>query len=227
MRKIAPLIVSLLCLLLPVPLLAAESTRTLKVELSAGAAGRFRVENLAGSMRVVPATGGKVLAVATIHAESDSLAEAMRFEEVSDPSGVPTLRVIYPLDSHDTIRYDSRHPEGALSGLFGGGSTSTKYDGHRVKISSSQGVLIYADVEVQVPPAAGREATFRNEVGKLVAEWVEGKLRFDSSSGDIVLERLKGDIRADTGSGDVKAEDLTGSFSCDTGSGDCSLSGLE
>jgi DUF4097 and DUF4098 domain-containing protein YvlB len=152
----------------------------------------------------------------------------MRFEQVSGKAGVPTLRVVYPLDRYNTLRYDSRHPShGGLSGFFGGSHTSTKYDGRTVKVSSDRGVVLYADVEIQVPAARAVEARFHNEVGRLDARELEGKLDFDSSGGDILLERLKGDVKADTGSGDVKASDLSGSFSCDTGSGDCTLSGFE
>ena len=226
MRKAASPSALLCCFLLAAPLQAAESTRVLKAELPAAAQGRFRVENLAGSMRVVPATDGRVTAVATVHAESDKDAGLMRFEQVSGADGVPTLRVIYPLDKYEAIRYDSgAHQRGLWGGM--GSNTSTKYDGHRVKVSSGDGVLLYADLEVHVPPVPGLEVVFRNEVGRLEAEGVEGKLRFDSSSADIILKRLKGEIHADTGSGDVKAGMLEGAFSCNTGSGDCHLTGFE
>ena len=227
MRKTVFLSALLICFLLTAPALAAESTRSLKVELSPAAAAHFRVENLAGSMQVLPARDGKVTAVATIHAESDKLASLMRFEQVSGEGGVPTLRVIYPLDRYDTIRFGSKdHEEGFLSFLTGS-STNTTYDGRRVRISGSGGVLLYADVEVRVPSITGLEASFRNVVGALHGEDVEGNLRFDSGSGDISLERLAGEVQADTGSGDVKAVNLSGTFSCDTGSGDCSLNGFQ
>ena len=227
MRKTAPLFALLICSLLAVPLLAAESTRTLKAELPSAAASHFRVENLAGSMKVVPATDGKVTAVATIHAESDKLAGLMRFEQVPGEDGVPTLRVIYPLDRYDTIRFNSKHTEEGFLSFLGGSSTNTKYDGHRVKVSGSGGVLLYADVEVRVPSGTDLEATFRNVVGTLRAEDVQGRLRFDTGSGDISLEGLKGEVQTDTGSGDVRAENLSGTFSCDTGSGDCILTGFQ
>jgi len=227
MRKTAPLFALLLSFLLTARAFAAESTRTLKVELSPAAAAHFRVENLAGSMRVIPATDNKVTAVATIHAESDKLANLMRFDQVSGEDGVPTLRVIYPLDRYDTIRFNSKLQKESFLSFLGGSSTNTKYDGHRVRVSGSDGVLLYADVEVRVPPVADLEATFRNVVGRLGAEGVQGKLRFDSGSGEISLERLKGEVQADTGSGDVRAEDLSGTFSCDTGSGDCILTGFQ
>jgi Toastrack DUF4097 len=228
MRKALPLGLLPLLVLLAAPGLAADSTRTLKAELSSQAAVHFCVENLVGTMKVVPGEGSKVVAVATVHAESDEMAGQMRFERVSGKGGVPTLRVIYPLDRYETLRYDSRHrSHGALSGIFGASNTSTRYDGHTVKISSHEGVVLYADLEIQVPAAKSVEARFHNEVGRLDAQRLEGKLDFDSSGGDIALEHLKGEVKADTGSGDVKATDLSGSFTCDTGSSDCILSGFE
>jgi putative adhesin len=227
MRIAAPLSALFLAGHLCTPLLAAEATRTIKLELSPADSARFRVENLAGSMKVIPATGGKVLAVATVHAESEELAGAMQFKQIPGSEGGPTLRVIYPLDRYDTIRYEPRHPEGGFAGLFGHSSTTTRYDGHRVKISGGEGVRVYADLEIQVPAIQGLEACFRNEVGSLDGSGLEGKLRFDSSSGDISLTRLRGEARSDTGSGDVKASHISGTFSCNTGSGDCMLSGFD
>ena len=214
--------------LLAAPLTAADATRTLRLEFSP-AQGRFVVENLAGSMKIVPGSGTQVVAVATIHAESGALAEKMQFREVSGEKGAPTLRVEYPLGAHQTLRYrqesDSEHHD-LLGDLFGGGSTTTRYAGRSVKISASEGVAMHADVEVQLP-SGGVEATFRNLVGRIRAERVEGKLMFDSASGDITLDKVKGQLKADTGSGDVKGSSLAGSFRCDTGSGNCDLTGFD
>jgi DUF4097 and DUF4098 domain-containing protein YvlB len=170
-----------------------------------------------------------VVAVATIHAESDDLIASMKFEMVTGEKGVPTLRLRYPLDEISTIRYpgskssadgESHH---SFWNLFGGGSSSTTtYDGEKVKVSTSSGTLLYADVEVQVP-RRGAEGALRNFVGRIDARDVEGKLLFDSASGDITVANARGEIKADTGSGDVKAEGIEGSFTCDTGSGDCDV----
>jgi hypothetical protein len=228
MRKAAPLSVLPILLLLSSPVPAADTSRTLKLELSAAESAHFRVENLAGTIKVVPGAGTKVMAVATLHAESDKVAGLMGFEKVPGESGVPTLRVIYPLADYETIRFESpRHSGGALSGLFGGSNTTTKYAGHRVKLSSTEGVRLKADLEIQVPTGKSLEAYFRNDVGRLDAGGLDGKLTFDSSGGEISLDHLKGQVKADTGSGDVKASNLSGAFTCDTGSGNCDLNGFE
>src|SRR5947209_79950 len=105
----------------------AETTRNIRVELSADALGHFAVENLAGTTRVAPAT---------IHAETDALADSVKFEQVAGRMGVPTLRVRYPLDEESSLRYPGRSREsGFLGSIFGGNSSNTEYDGHKVKIS--------------------------------------------------------------------------------------------
>jgi len=214
--------------LLATSLFAADITRTLRLEMSPSQSP-FVVENLAGSMKITPGSGSQIVAVATIHAESESLADKMQFKQLTGEKGMPTLRVEYPLGSHETLRYrqepDSEHHD-FLGHLFGGGSTTTKYAGRSVKVSGSEGVSLYADVEVQLP-AKSLEATFRNLVGRIRAEKVEGTFLFDSASGNITLDRVKGKIKADTGSGDVKASSLSGTFRCDTGSGNCDLTDFE
>ncbi|HEU4400859.1 MAG TPA: DUF4097 family beta strand repeat-containing protein [Candidatus Polarisedimenticolia bacterium] len=208
---------------------AAEVTRTLRAELAPGVTGPFGVENLAGAMHVVRGSGPTLVAVATVHAESAELADAMRFEQVAGKEGIPTLRVIYPLDRVGTVRYPGGDgssiavPE-FLSGLVGSG---TRYDGRKVRVTGgSGGTLIYADVEVQVP-AHAVEATFRNVFGSLRGEGVEGKMKFDTDSGSIKVEKARGTLILDTGSGNASATGIEGSLTCDTGSGNCSIDGFK
>ena len=216
------------------PAAASETTRTLKLELSPTT--RFAVENLAGTMRVTTGSGDKVVAVATIHGESAALADSIRFEQVTGDEGVTTLRVIYPTDRYTTFRYprsresdtsdsDKSWTGGWLSSWLGGSSSYTKYAGHKVKVSESTGVILYADVEVQLPHR-DLDGIFRNLIGRIDAQGVEGTLMFDSASGDITLQKAGGKITADTGSGDVKATGIEGAFIGDTGSGDIYLDGF-
>jgi DUF4097 and DUF4098 domain-containing protein YvlB len=90
-----------------------------------------------------------------------------------------------------------------------------------VRISDRGEVLLYADVEVQLP--AGADASLRNVVGKITAGDLSGTLEFDTGSGDIALNDLSGSIAADTGSGEIRADQIDGDFSADTGSGDIHL----
>ena len=227
MRPLAArLALPVLALAAAVSVASAETTRTVRAELSADAIGHFAVENLVGTMKIVPGPGRQVVVVGEVHAESDRLARTITIEQVAGRLGVPTLRVRYPLDDERTLRYPGpdkgKKSEGLLESWFGGLSTSTEYDGRKVKISSWGGTLLYVDVQVQVPRHLD-DATFRNMVGLLEGSGMDGKILFDASSGDIDVDSVKGEIRTDTGSGDVKAGGLEGSFSCDTGSGDCDL----
>jgi len=205
---------------------AGDATRSLRAELTAAEAARFRVENLVGFMRVVAGSGDKVVAVATVHAENEDLAGSVRFERVAGDHGEPVLRVRYPLDRYTDYRYPAGPSDGGLlMGLFPGSQTETKYDGHRVRVSGRKGVLLYADVEVQLPRSKVT-ATFHNGAGSMEAQEVEGTLRFETSQGDVRLSQVAGDVAVDTGSGNVNAADLRGSFKCDTGSGDCIVKGF-
>ena len=229
-HRLAVAFLAVLALASALPAAHAEATRELRVELRGDPGRAFSVENLAGTMRVVASAGDAVVAVARVHAESEELASAMRFEQVTNDRGVPTLRVRYPVDRHRTFRYGrdrhSNEPMGWLEALFGGfGGSSTEYDGTRVTVSGSRGVLVYADVEVQVPRRV-LDASFVNKVGPMSGEDLRGRLRFDTGSGTVTVRRLDGDVVADTGSGDVHADEMKGSFTCDTGSGDCEVTGF-
>jgi hypothetical protein len=188
---------------------SAEVTRTLEMEIGAGEG--FAVENLAGEMRILPGAGGNVVVVATVHAESQRLADAIRLEEVSGKLSPRTLRVEYPLDLHTSYRF----PEG-------GGNTSTRYAGRKVRVSRSSGVLLYVDLEIRLP-GSEVDGKFRNVAGPVSGRDVAGTLTFDTGSGDVILSHVRGRINADTGSGDINATDVEGSFDGDTGSGDVKL----
>jgi putative adhesin len=220
MRKSAAVLGVLAALALSTCLASAEVTKSLRFEMTPPA-GLYAVENLAGTMKVVPGASSTVVAVATVHAESDELLGSIRLVQVRGKKGEPVLRVEYPLDRHTTYRYP-RNGSGVLSSLFGGGSNTTvEYAGKKVKVTSDKGVLLWADVEVQIPE--DHEGAFRNSVGALRGQGVEGKLSFDGASADVSLETVRGTIKVDTGSGDVKAHDVEGELACNTGSGDISL----
>jgi hypothetical protein len=227
-RPLLATFLGILTFVLVAPLGAAEATRTERLELSPLTAGAFVIENLAGTMRVVSGSGSKVVAVATLHAESAALLEKMQFRQVTGEKGRPTLRVEYPIGTRETVRFP-HSPDGDSGGILGhffGGTSTVKYAGHTVKVSAGEGTLLYAELEVQLP-AKDVEGTFRNLIGKITGDGVQGTLKFDTASGDISLDKVSGRIMTDTGSGDVKAAGVEGSFDCDTGSGNCHLNGFK
>jgi hypothetical protein len=211
------------------PFARAEATRSLRAHL-AGVAGReFAVENLLGTMRVTVGSPDAVdvLVVATVHGADDQLASSVRLEEVRGDRGIPTLRVRYPA-TRRTLRYfdpDARHDD--WPGFFSfGNSDGTRYDGRTYHVSARRGELLYADVEVRVPPRLAA-ATFLELAGRLDAEGLQGKLAFRVESADLRLSHLRGDVDVAGSSGDTRASDISGSWRSDFSSGDCEVSGLE
>jgi hypothetical protein len=222
MRRLAFVPLALALLVLAAAPASADVTRSLKGEIAPGANQAWVVENLAGIMKVVAGSGSTVTATVTVHAESDEIASLVKVEQVIGEKGKMTLRVIYPIDKHGTFRYPGdKRTESWIGGLFSGDS-NFEYGGQRVKVSGSKGVLLYADIEVQVPARLG-QGLLRNDVGRIEAKGLEGTLKFDSASGDMDLKTLRGTIGADTGSGDVHISDVHGTLDCDTGSGDVTI----
>jgi Toastrack DUF4097 len=206
--------------------LSAEVTRTLNAELSGAEAARFAVENLIGTMRITAGSGSKVQVVATIHAETQALADSLRFERKTSKKGLPLLLLRYPVEDHGEYRYPELRGSTSLRLGRDGDSWDWGFGGRRIRVSNRSGVLLYADIEIQVPGPVV-EAAFLNRVGGITASGVAGKLRFDTAGGNVRLDAVSGDLVADTGSGDVKASNLRGSLRCDTGSGNCDVDGFE
>lgn len=220
-----------LVVLLAVSSAKAAATRTVTQEIPV--ATPFAVENLLGAYRVIPGDGGSVVATVTIHAESEELADAVRFERVSDGGTRSVYRVRYPYERVKTFRMPGGSASGDKSktwfgGMFGGSSnTTTTYDHRHVKVSSSTGTLLYADVEVRVPRREV-DGVFRNVAGSLSGSRLYGSaLTFDTGSGDIHIEDVEAKVGADTGSGDIHASRIRGAFTADTGSGDIHLEEFE
>lgn len=207
----------------------AEVTKSLRAQL-AGVAGReFAVENLLGTMRVSAGSPDAVdvVVVATVHGADDGLASSVRLEEVRGDRGIPTLRVRYPA-TRRTLRYfdpdDRRHDWPVF--LSFGNLDGTRYDGRTYRVSARRGELLYADVEVRVPPRL-LAATFVELAGRLDAEGLQGKLAFRVNSADLRLSHLRGEVDLAGSSGDVRASDISGSWRSDFSSGDCEISRLE
>jgi hypothetical protein len=216
-------------MLLPAsPLPAEEVTKTLKAELSGADLSDFTVENLAGTMRIVPGAEGSVAVVATVHAETQALADGMRFERVPGEGGGAALRVRYP-DGVRTIRYREPVDEDTVQislGFLFFSANSYHYDGHTYRISTGHGKRIWADLEVQVP-ARLTNARFRNLAGLLEASDLEGSMRFNVASADLRLTNLNGNISLFGSSGDTHASQIRGSWKSEFSSGDCTIDHFE
>ena len=127
------------------------------------------------------------------------------------------LHFQYPVDRIDRFRYPPRGQ---------GQDNGVEYSGHKVKISGTEGALVYADLVVEVPKGV-KKGRLETRAGAIDAERLEGDLRLDTGSGPIRLSQSRGDLVADTGSGDVTARGVQGTFRCDTGSGQCLVEDFE
>jgi Putative adhesin len=206
----------------PPPARGSETVKTLRVELTGQEAAKFGVENLFGTTRVTPGSGPAVEIVATVHAETAELADAVRLERVGGAG--TTVRVRYPYDKVSLFRYRNPSDNGVSIGWSS--SESYDYDGHTVRINPGRGTRLWADLEVRVP--AGRvQAAFSNLAGLIDAEGLQGDLTFRVASADLHLRRLDGKVDVAGSSGDVRARDIKGSWSSEFSSGDCQLTGFE
>lgn len=213
-------------LALSAPARGEDVVRTVQAELAGQDLSHFSVENLAGTMRITAGSGDIVTVVATIHAESRALADAVRLERVRAEGGASGLRVRYPYGEVSSFRYLSPG-ESDDWGVGNWSSSSTyDYDGHRVRIGRGRGTRLYADLEVRVPP--GRlNAAFRNRVGLIEAERLRGQLRFEVSSSDLRLTDMEGELTLNGSSGDTRARDIKGTWKSDFSSGDCQIDAFE
>lgn len=189
---------------------AGASSATLSKEFRFEADSRIVVENLVGSVRVRPAEGDVAIVKATVVAESDELAEAVKFE-MTNKGSLQQLDVIYPEDER-TIFYDALHR---------GSRSNVRYHGKKYKISGSDSrgaVALHVDLEIFLP-AGSRADNLKNMVGVVDLANVAADLRVDVGSGAITSVNGKGALELDTGSGHVSVSSHEGPVEVDTGSG--------
>lgn len=208
----------------------AESTRTIKLELKPPV-GRIAVENLAGVATISQAAGDSVEIVATVHAESDRLAEGVRLEE-SDEAGegkesaAKLVHVRYPVDEIDRYRYptDPKGSSGFWSSMFESSGSTVEYGGRKVRVRRKKGTLLYVDLEVRLPKNV--DGHIRECVGAAKAESVTAKLTLETASAAVSLRKVSGDVSVNTVSGDLAAVDLEGSANLYSVSGDVDVDGI-
>jgi hypothetical protein len=204
---------------------AGEVTKSLRASLSGADLQNFAVENLAGTMRIAPGPGEAVEVVATVHARNQELADGVRLERVSRPGGAASLRIRYP-SSVTTIRYRAPRDSDEISIGLGLSSSKYDYDGRRFRVATGQGDRVWADLDVRVPTRLAR-ALFRNMVGLIEAQRLDGTLAFDVGSADLRLQRLSGAVSLEGSSGDIRASEIRGTWESRFSSGDCELKGFE
>lgn len=220
------------------PAQAATTKQTLTRSLPVPAGATVAVENLVGRMDI--SQGGTELEVtATVmaggkdQAAADALAKTIKLSVENNGKQV-SVHVDYPVDQYDRYRYDRGTGErGAddsdcLFGfLCGNSSSTTTYQGERVRIYShhGDGVPLYVDVAVKLPAGAG--ADLINHVGYIKVAGVRNDLALHSDSGDVQADKVTGNLTIDTGSGDVGIADQEGALVAHTGSGDVAINRIK
>ena len=235
MDRIASLTAAtLLALALPTTAGAATYEETVERSFAAGPGTLVDLENLAGHVKVVAASGDQVRMTATVFAGGDDRDEARelagQLKIVAGPQGDRIrIHADYPTDAHDRYIYSG-------SPLGGDTNTRTTYRGERVSVHSrGRGAELYVDFLLELPrgvslrldnAVGGVEAIgLRGDAalsvtsGRIVTEDTEGRSDLDTASGSIEVRGHRGRLRADTGSGRVDVRGLIGDLVADTGSG--------
>lgn len=203
---------------------SGEVEKTLRAEIPDASRTSFVIENLAGRMRVVAGGGESATVVATVHAENDALANAVRIERTGGGSVAATLHIVYP-EGERTLRYPNRRGDHGWEWTLFSIGEAHEYQNRTFHVSRSRGRLLFVDLEIRVP-ARVAAARFRNLIGEVDAEGLDGKLAFDVESADLRLARLQGETAVRGTSGDMRVSDISGGWSSHFTSGDCNLSGF-
>jgi hypothetical protein len=172
---------------------AAAAERVL--ELALGRPDAVEIRNFAGEVRLSP-TDGELTVRARITADDEALAGEVRLSS-SESRGVLQVVVDYP-SSVSRILYDGAE--------FRRLNASVDYQGRTIRVSSSRGDRVRADLEITVP--AGSQLKIRNAVGSVTAERIDGELGLAARVGHVGVADGIGRLRADTGSGRVEITDF-------------------
>jgi hypothetical protein len=194
----------------------AEKTATLEHDLDAGS--DLVVENLLGSVRVVPseATGvvrvdAHVVGEAKTEEEAAALVESIRLE-ADDQADPPRVRVVWPVDRCTTFRPPKSGVKGLISRwtapILRGGST-VEYDGRMVQVGPDRKATGLA-VQLTVALPYDATLTVRQSVGAIEARALRGRLHLETVDGDISVERSFGRLEAESERGAVRVSSFQG-----------------
>ena len=198
--------------------------RALGASFEDSPARSFELRNLAGEVTLTAGGVDHIELEATIHAGADSSAAATQLAErvmleIDETDDRVRVVVQYPVPNYTRFHYP-RAAGSSFLGLFGGTSTTGRYQGRRVTVASrrsTSSASLYVDLKVRLPE--GLDAEVWNLAGALRGEGVFDSLSLDTGSGAVVAKAGKGRLKIDTGSGAVAIDDYRGSVAATTGSG--------
>ena len=181
------------------------------------------VYDLAGTIRVVPATGGDItIDIARGGPDAEKLSIAAG--EIGDRQALrvmfPGDRIVYP-QSHMGY-HSSTELEVADDGTW---DNNRHLAGRHVRIvQHGDGLQAYADLTVHMPPNA-RLSVYLGAGNASVAN-IDGDIMADVAAASITTEHTHGALNLDTGSGDLTVRDARGDINLDAGSGDVTMTGI-
>jgi DUF4097 and DUF4098 domain-containing protein YvlB len=224
-RLLLTLVLTALALAAP----AGAAERMLELRLDE--ARPVQVENLVGSVRLIP--GAEMVIRARVSAADPATAEQVRLL-TTERNGALEVSVAYPA-AVSRVRYEGEE--------FRRLDVTVEYLGRTMRVATGSGEPLRVDLEITVP--ADGELAVRQRIGAVSAERVRadlmlasrygavrvsdgaGRLRAATSSGAVEVSGFRGDVVADTGSGGVRIENVLGKVTADTGSGAVTLRGID
>jgi len=195
---------------------AAEKSLTIEPEVKAGTT--LVVENLLGSVHVVPSQSkgsvrveARVVAEAKTPEEAEALAESIRLEPHAE-GDTTRVHVAWPVDRFTAYRPPKSGVKGLLkrwaAPMLRGGST-VEYDGQLIQVGPERKATgLSVDVTVTLP--YDMSATIRQSVGLIEGRALRGRLRMETVDGDISFERCFGHVTARTERGEVRVSSFQG-----------------
>jgi len=219
------------------PAEAGESAeRQLTHEEKPAAGATLRLENLLGSIQVMPGAAGgalrieaRVVAEAETREQAGALADAISLVR-EDRDGTVAIRVSYPVERQTAFRLPRSERDGLYSKwvapLMRRNSVSAEYDGRLVEIGDAKGAAAMA-VHVKITLPLGLHASLKQYVGTIRCSGLRGRLDLEIVEGEAFAEQIYGDLRARTGGGELRVWKYRGdSFDLQTGSGRIDLTDI-
>jgi hypothetical protein len=221
MHRSTRILVPLLAILVVAsgPSRALESAdRTLALERAFRDGETLVVENLLGSVRVVPAESpGSVRIEAHIVAEAKTaeqardLVESIRLEPRAD-GGVTRFHVEFPVERFGSFRPPKAGVKGMLSRWTAPiirNSSTVEYDDRLVQVGAERkGTGLAVHLTVTLP--YGLKTSIRQSVGTIQGRALRGRLRLETVDGDITVERCVGVLHAESSRGAVSVRSFQG-----------------
>jgi DUF4097 and DUF4098 domain-containing protein YvlB len=206
---------------------SAEKTLTHEEPLAAGAG--LRLENLLGSIQVMPGEPGGTLRIeARVVAEADTREQAKALTDTitltrEERDGDLALRVSYPVEAHPAYRLPRSERDGLYSKwvapLVHRDSVSAEYGGQLVEIGNAKGATALA-VHVKIMLPLDRDTSLKQYVGTIRCNGLRGEINLEIVEGEAAAEQIYGNLRARTGGGELRVWKYRGeSFDLQTGSG--------